>query len=220
MRQKAETDQRASVNVGRRGEGTRPDLANAHRDSQTARYPVDDIARETQDLRFTSDRSRQISDRGQYDRPQRSVIESALPIIERRSRREPEDLPPERESIPRELGDAHIYSTGNRQDVDIARRGDLRYRRESGDVIVARRDSRAEPREVRYYQRESLHEPLDTRTTADTRRQATTERPRDRQDDIQDQRTSRRDTRRDPRNTDDHEFEDLPSQRRHDASRH
>jgi hypothetical protein len=220
MRQKADTDQRASVDFGRRGEGARPALASARRDSHTKRYTVDDIAQVTQDLRITSDRSGRIDDRGPYDRAQRSVIESPPPIIERHGRHEPEDPSPERESIRRELGDVHVYSASDRQDVDVAHRGDLTYRRGSGDVVVARRDSRPEPREVRYHQRDSLHEPQDTRTATDTRRQATTERPRDRQDDRQDRRPSRRDTRRDPRNTDDQAFEDSPSPMRYNGSSH
>lgn len=220
MRQKAEIDQRASVDVRQRGEGKRPGLSGTRRDPQTTRYTVDDIARETQELRITSDRSGRISDRGQYDRPQRPVIEPPPIGVERRGRHGPEDLSPERESIPRELGDVNVYSTGVREDANIARRRDPRYRHGSGEVIIARRDSHSRPRDDRYYHRESLHEPRDTRTVTDTRRQTTLERPRERLDESQDRRTSRRDTRRDFRNTDDQESEDSPSRRRHDASRH
>ena len=374
MRQKVQLDQRASVGIGRRGEVVRPDLAIVLRDSEPMRYGVDDLAQDTQSFRMTSDQGGRNADRGQGDRAQQSSIESSQQTTELSTRHYAEDPSSERKTYPHELADAHLYSTNSRPDVKVARRGDLGYHQGSREVLVARRDSRSAPREIRYqhqdgspnqsqrqqypprsvqadlydlhlqedtfitardialdtrgmatdsygrlagsnrtapsstdqsesqhkYTREDVerlvakklkelgcqqvrteefkamvdrefqrldnegeqrsqisqqahqqgahessqptvvsHEqgrgttdlPLDhdqasrtiihqdTRTDADTRRQAPTQRPRDRQSDVQDRRTSRRETLRDPRNTDDHESEELSPARHYGSSR-
>ena len=219
MRRKAQLDQRASVDVGRREERTRQGLATARSDSQPIGYSVDDLARDTQDVRIASDRGGRTTDHRQSDRAQRPVIESPPPIIERPRRHEVEGASSEREPYPREPADIPDYSTSSRQDAHVSPRGDLRYRGESGYVVVAGRHGRPESREVRYQQRDGRRDPRDTRIDADTRRQPTTEPPWDEQDGRQDRRISRRDTRRDSRHTVDQEPGDSLPQRRHDSSR-
>jgi hypothetical protein len=219
MRREAQLDQRASVDVGRRGERTLPGLATARSDSQPIGYSVDDLARDTQDVRIAPNRGGRTTDHRQSNRAQRPVIESPPPIIERPSRHEAEGASLERETYPREPADIPDYSTTSRQDAHVLPRGDLRYRGESGHVVVVGRHSRPEPREIRYQQRNSRHEPRDTRIDANTRRQPTTESPWDEQDGRQDRRISRRDTRRDSRHTDDQESGDSLPQRHHNSNR-
>lgn len=145
MRQKAQLDQRASGDVGRRGEVVRPGLASAPRDSEPIRYGVDDLAQDTQGVRITSDQGGRNAGRSQDDRAQQSFVESLQQTTELSTRHYAEDP-----SSERKLADAHLYSTNSRLDVKAARRGDLGYHQGSKEVLVARRDSRSAPREIRY----------------------------------------------------------------------
>jgi hypothetical protein len=77
MRHKAQLDQRASVDVGRRGEHTRPGLAAARSDSQPIGCSTDDPARDTQVVRIASDRGRRTTYHRQSDREQRPGLATA-----------------------------------------------------------------------------------------------------------------------------------------------